>query len=320
MTRKVIVGGTFDHIHIGHQRLLKTALKEGETTVGLVSDEMLEEWKPDVDKKFEERKKDLEDFLSSYGDEWNVVKIDDPYRKAVEGDYDVLVVSYETIERGKKINEMRKDEGKEPLKLVEVPPVLAEDFLPAKSTRIRQGDIDKEGSRLTPVKLHLGSKNPTKRKAVESSLSEYFEFVLECSEVNSIVDQPVNEEIIRCAEKRAEVPESFDYGIGVESGIVKTDERIFSLEYVVIKDRYGFKSAGHGPGFPLPEDWKDLLKGDRSLTEQMKVIFSDDAEKRGSVDLLTKGKVTREDCIKTACDVAMIPRLNFEIYRKKSTG
>lgn len=315
MTRKVIVGGTFDHLHIGHERLLKTALKEGETTVGLVSDEMLEEWKPNVDKCYEERKKDLEEFLSLYGDSWKIVKLHDPFQKAVEGDYDVLVVSYETKERGEKINEMRKEEGKEPLELVEVRPVFAEDFLPVKSTRIRQGDINEEGNRLTPVRIHLGSKNPVKRKGVESCLSEYFDFEVECREVNSIDEQPFNEEIIRGAEKRAKVPEDFDYGIGVESGIVKTEDRAFSLEYVVIKDRYGFKSTGHGPGFPIPEDWTNLLKEEKTLAEQMKVRFGEGAEEKGSVDLLTKGKVTRKDCIKTACDVAMIPRLNFEIYR-----
>jgi len=313
MTKKVIVGGTFDHVHLGHEKLLRTALAEGETTIGLVSDEMLEEWKPEVKRSYEERKENLERFLYPY-DGWSIVEINDPFKKAVEGDFDVLVVSYETKERGEKINQMRKERNKEALELIEVEPVLAEDLLPISSTRIRKGDIDKEGKRLKPVRVYLGSQNPVKEESVREALSEYFDLELVSGEVEGIKKQPFNEEIIRGAKKRAEVPEGFDYGIGVESGIVQTEEKLFSLEYVVIKDRFGFTSTGHGPGFPIPKRWVEELKRGMTLGEKMRVIFEDPAEKIGAVGLLTNGKVKRQDCIKSACSMAMIPRLKAEIY------
>ncbi len=315
MTKKVIVGGTFDHVHLGHEKLLRTALSEGETTIGLVSDEMLEEWKPEAENSYEERKKDLEKFLSPYKG-WSIEKLNDPFQKAVEGDFDVLVVSYETKERGKKINEMRKEKDKEPLELIEVDPVLAEDLLPISSTRIREGDIDKEGKRLTPVRVYLGSENPVKKESVEEALSEYFDMDMTCKEVEDAEKQPVNEEIIRGAEKRAEVPEGFDYGVGVESGIVQTENRTFSLEYVVIKDRFDFTSKGHGPGFPIPKGWVEDLKSGVTLGDKMKAIFKDThKEEIGAVGLLTNGQVERKDCIKSACSMAMIPRLKAELYR-----
>jgi len=314
MSKKVIVGGTFDHVHLGHEKLLRTSLAEGETTIGLVSDEMLEEWKPEVKRSYEERKKKLERFLYPY-DGWSIVEINDPFKKAVEGDFDVLVVSYETRERGEKINEMRRERNKEELELIEVEPVLAEDLLPISSTRIREGDIDKEGKRLKPVKVYLGSQNPVKKESVRDALSEYFDLELVCGEVEEVKKQPFNEEIIRGAKTRAEVPEGFDYGIGVESGIVQTKDHSFSLEYAAIRDRFGFTSTGHGPGFPIPERWIGELKSGMTLGEKMRVIFKDPAEKMGAIGLLTNGQVKRQDCIKSACSMAMIPRLKAEIYR-----
>ncbi len=313
MSKKVIVGGTFDHVHLGHEKLLRRALDEGSTTVGLVSDEMLEGWKPEAVHSYEVRKKNLENFLSIY-DDWSIVKIDDPYEKAVEGDFDTLVVSYETEERGKKINEMRKEKGKEPLELIKVEPVLAEDLLPISSTRIRKGKIDEEGNRISPVKAYLGSENELKKKSVKEVLSEYFEFELECGEIKDLKEQPLNDEIIKGARKRAKVPEGFDYGIGVESGIVETENGPFSLEYAVIEDKWGWRSMGHGPGFPIPEQWLNELKSGITLGGKMKMIFEEGSEKSGAVDLLTGGKVERKECIKSACHNAMIPRLNAEIY------
>ncbi|MEF8832394.1 MAG: pantetheine-phosphate adenylyltransferase [Candidatus Thermoplasmatota archaeon] len=314
MTKKVIVGGTFDHIHLGHERLLRTALAEGETTIGLVSDEMLEDWKPEVENSYEERKKKLEKFLIPY-DGWSIKKINDPFKKAVEGDFDVLGVSYETKERGEEINEMRKERNKEPLELIEVEPVLAKDLLPISSTRIRQGDINEEGDRLRPVRVYLGSENPVKKRGVREALSDYFDLEMVCEEIEGVEEQPFNEDIIKGAKKRAKVPEDFDYGVGVESGIVQTEDQSISLEYVAIKDRFGFTSTGHGPGFPIPEGWINELKSGVALGKKMKAIFENRSEKIGAVGLLTEGQVDREDCIKSACFMAMIPRLKSELYR-----
>lgn len=310
-TKRVIVGGTFDHLHVGHEKLLRRALDEGKTIVGLVSDEMLKDWKPEVDNSYEERKKELEEFLSIYSN-WSVVKINDPFEMAVEGDHDALVVSYETRKRGEKINEMRKERGKSPLELIEVKPVLADDLLPIKSTRIREGEIDEEGKRITPVKVHLGSENRLKREVVEDVLSEYFDLEIECDKIDGLKEQPFGEEILEGAVKRAQIPEGFDYGIGIESGIIERDPDLFSVEFTTIKDKLGFTSTGHGPGFPIPQEWIKDLKSGITLGEKMEIIFGE--EKKEAIALLTGDKVDRKDCIRTALYNAMIPRLNADLY------
>jgi len=313
MSKKIIVGGTFDHLHLGHEKLLKKALEEGETIVGLVSDEMISDWKPEVDHNYAERKRELEDFLSRYGN-WSIVKIDDPFEMAVEEDHDALVVSYETRERGEKINEMRKERGKKALKLIEVGPVLADDLIPVKSTRIREGEIDREGKRTSSVKVHLGSKNPLKKEAVKDGLSQYFELDMKCDEIEGLERQPFDEDILRGCKKRAEVPDGFDYGVGIESGIVKRNSNFFSVEFATIKDKSRFSFTGHGPGFPIPNKWIDELKSGTSLGEMMRDVFGEDPGKKGAVALLTEGKVKRKDCIKNALHNAMAPRLNPELY------
>ncbi len=316
MSKDVVVGGTFDHLHLGHEKLLNKALEMsegGKVTIGLVSDEMLKEWKPEVDHSFEERKRSLEEFLPPDKD-YSIEEINDPYRKAVEEDFDTLVVSYETRKRGEEINQMRLENGKEPLELIEVKPVLAEDLLPLNSSRIRAGEVNSHGDLIKPVKIRLGSTNEVKKEAVSEAFKDYFEFELHPEGIEGLKDQPFNDEIVKGAEKRAEVPESFDYGIGVESGMVETKSGIFSVEYVVIKDKLGFSSTGHGPGFPIPEDWSPTLKEDSTLGDKLRVVFGEDVEGMGAVGFLTQGRVKRKDCIKMACHTAMVPRLNAELY------
>ncbi len=318
MTKKVILGGTFDHVHIGHQKFLETALETGKTTVCLVSDEMLKKWKPEVINSYEERKRNLEAFLSRHDQDWRIIPINDPYKEAVEGEYDVLVVSYDTKERGKKINEMRKEKDKEPLDMQTVKPVLADDLLPVNSSRIRAGEINEIGERLDPVKVLVGSKNEIKIEIVEEVLSDYFDVDIESKEISNTPEQPFNDEIIRSAKKRAQVPEGYDYGIGIESGIITTEDRTFSVEYAYVKDKYGYESTGHGPGFPIPKNWKNELKNNINLSDKIKVYFEDYSDESGSIGLLTDNKIKRRDCIKNALLSAMIPRLNSKIYLEEN--
>ncbi len=146
---KGILGGTFDFIHRGHKDLLETAFKvAAEVTIGLTTDEFAMKRRK-IAHVYEERKASLTAFLNSRGfaGRYHLVPISDPVGPAL-GDYDVLIVSEETLPGAKLVNEARANAGIKKLILVVVPMALAYDKKPISSTRIREGEIDEEGNKV----------------------------------------------------------------------------------------------------------------------------------------------------------------------------
>jgi cytidyltransferase-like protein len=149
---RVVVGGTFDFLHKGHRVLLDKAIETGDIIeVGITSDEMAEKHRGYPVRSFEERKRLVEEYLSSRGAEYHIVMIHDPCGKnkefgsAAEEDYHIIVVSPETRGMADKINSARRRNGLEPMEIVTIPCILADDRKPISSKRIRRGEIDEEG-------------------------------------------------------------------------------------------------------------------------------------------------------------------------------
>ena len=64
-------------------------------------------------------------------------------------DFDCIIISPETRPTAEEINNIRKQKGKKPLQIIQIPFVLADDNVPISSTRIRNKEINKDGSILT---------------------------------------------------------------------------------------------------------------------------------------------------------------------------
>ena len=141
---KVAVGGTFDKFHDGHKKLLSTAFELGnQIEIGVTSDEF-GGLKGDID-SCKERMDNLKLFFEDKSN-FNVVPLEDPFGTTIyEADFDAIVVSEETEPNAVKINEIRVSKGMNPLDIVIVSFVLAEDGNPISSTRIRRGEINKNG-------------------------------------------------------------------------------------------------------------------------------------------------------------------------------
>ena len=139
--KKVVVGGTFDYLHLGHKALIEKAFEVGrQVIIGLTSDEMIKK----NSAPYIERKKKLKKFLKSKN--YEILELKDPYGPAiVEEEIEAIVVSKETRARAAEINEIRKRRGLAPLEIVVVPFVLSENGRPISSERIRKGEIDAEG-------------------------------------------------------------------------------------------------------------------------------------------------------------------------------
>jgi pantetheine-phosphate adenylyltransferase len=144
---RIAVGGTFDPLHAGHKALLAKAAelsRGGELLVGLTSSEMVRNKSHDV-ADYRQRFKDVLDFIRSQGIEPIIVRLEDPYGPTIQENFDHIVVSPETHPVALKINSIRRENGLEPLKIVLVDYVLADDGLPISSTRIKKGEIDASG-------------------------------------------------------------------------------------------------------------------------------------------------------------------------------
>jgi cytidyltransferase-like protein len=148
--RKVAVGGTFDELHRGHKALLAKAFEIGEhVLIGLCSDAFVAKMgKPHMTASYEERLRELKAFLkvSGLSEKAEIVPLNDSYGVTVtDRCIDALVVSKETESTATKINEKRMEAGFPRFKVVTIGMVPAENCTPISTTRIRVGEIDREG-------------------------------------------------------------------------------------------------------------------------------------------------------------------------------
>ncbi len=146
---KVCLGGTFNVLHKGHRALIDTAIqtagKNGMVFIGVTKGKIAQKKKSGV--SFSKRVKTLKKYLERKGYEKHAVILPlfDKYGPAVYGDYDAIIVSPESCQNAVEINLKRKNVGKKPLKIIQIPFVLAEDRKPISATRILEGKIDANG-------------------------------------------------------------------------------------------------------------------------------------------------------------------------------
>ena len=141
---KVAVGGTFDNFHDGHKKLLSVAFEIGKKIeIGVTSDEF-GGLKGDIE-SCKIRMKNLKSFFKDKSN-FIVVPLNDPYGTTIfDPDFEAIVVSEETEVTAVEINEIRVSKGMDPLDIIVVSFVLAYDGNPISSTRIRHGEINKNG-------------------------------------------------------------------------------------------------------------------------------------------------------------------------------
>ncbi len=148
--KKVALGGTFDKFHLGHEKLVDTAFKFGESVlIGITSDNFAKRLsKIHKIAPFDERVKNVKEYIDRKWNErkYEIFRLEDPYGPTItDRDIEAVVVSEETIHRGKKINDIRIERGLSAITLVVVDMILAEDGLPITSTRIHLGFVDRYG-------------------------------------------------------------------------------------------------------------------------------------------------------------------------------
>lgn len=211
------MGGTFDPVHDGHIALFKRAFKIGDhVLIGVISSEMAKAWKPGAS-DYETRVKEVEKAIKIFKREYEIVPLHDRFGPALHEDFDFIVVSPETQKVATEINRIREADGRKRIKIVKVPWVLAEDFMPISSCRINNGETDAHGKRLKKLKIKI-------EKGMDITLCEVFrEFGLDYELYNSNNGD-------------------WDY-------LIKREKKIIGGKWersgVVLLDKYGRKTSSH---------------------------------------------------------------------------
>lgn len=170
------------------------------------------------------------------------------------------------------------------------------------------------------MKVAVGSKNPVKVAAVQSSFEKVWSCeCVPCSVPSGVSDQPVgDDEARKGALNRAIAARDHlnaDFGVGLEGYVVDSEYGMFLCGWVAVvnkEGKRGFGSAGH---VLLPERIASRLRKGEELGPVMDDVVEDHntKQKQGAVGILTKGMVLRQQGFERAVVFALAPFVN-ELY------
>lgn len=153
--KKVVCGGTFDHLHKGHKLFLRFVLSKTEKLViGLTSDLYIKNSKfktqnSKLIESYAKRKESIESFLKKEGflKKTEIVSIDNMFGPTLNKDFsaDAIAVSKQTKKGADFINTKRLENNLSEFKILMVPVLEAEGGGIVSSSKIRMGVIDREG-------------------------------------------------------------------------------------------------------------------------------------------------------------------------------
>lgn len=163
----VATGGTFDRFHKGHQTLLERAFLLGEKVIiGVTSDNWVKKQNKilkEIVLAYKKRVEEIQKFLQKKGflGREIIEKLENVYGPTVvNGKVEALVCTRETRSGVSLINRLRARKRKRKLAIVECSFISSSDHFHISSTRIRLGQIDRQGQILT--KQPFGRQLPDK--------------------------------------------------------------------------------------------------------------------------------------------------------------
>ena len=329
---RVCLGGTFDPFHVGHEALLAAAARDATEVFVGVTDGALAKRADRPVAPWEERARRVEAFLKTHAKgKVQVARLADAHGPAVTGPYDAIAATPETVRGAEAINALRAKAGRDPLRLIHVAHVLAEDLLPVSGTRIAAGAIDRTGTRLRPLRVAVGSANPVKVRAVQQEVARIVPCKVEASGEgvpSGVPEQPRNEAILRGARNRArlalEADPAAEYAVGVEAGLLRIPGEAAHVEVqaCVVVDRSGLETHGWGPGFHYPP-WvtERALRGEMVSTI-LGPVANDDriGSTTGAIGYLSDGRLDRTALTQSAVLMAFVPRIRRDLYVGPAPG
>lgn len=148
--KKSCVGGTFDHLHLGHKELINTALSlSEEVSIGLATPDLYKnKFLASLIEEYSSRESSIKDFLKEkgYEDRAEITPLHDIFGPTPhQEDLQAIFVTEATYPNAIVINGRRAENGLSPLEIITVPFKNDEDGGRITSERIRLGEIDRDG-------------------------------------------------------------------------------------------------------------------------------------------------------------------------------
>ncbi len=309
------VAGTFNVLHDGHKALLTRAFSLSEhVRIGITSDRMASDTVRTRINPFYLREKAIEEYLRSLNKEAEIFLIDDMYGpKDRMADVDVLVVSEETFENGRKVVEWRSGFSDRPLELSVVSLVKRKDGNKISSTDIMDGVCSRDGS-TDAVDIAVGSLNPVKIEAVRNVMERIYGSVriFAVDSKSGVPEQPFEGETVQGAINRAKgAIGNHRMAVGIEAGVFERYDGLYDVQHCAIIDSDGKITIGMGSGFRYPDKVTELVRNGRTVGEAMKMIYSgkDIGKEQGAIGILSKGLLDRRELTEQSVLNAMLPRI-----------
>ena len=168
-----LVGGTFDRFHAGHRALIDYGLSKCQRLeVWLTSDQIAQA----KDSRIESWSERSQKFVESIAEESSRISIhileDEDGPAPWHENASAILCTPETLVGCKRINQMRQSNGLDSLEILNFEHVMGHDGKPISSSRIRKGEIDRDGQPYLPE--DIGKANFILTKEVESNLKDPF--------------------------------------------------------------------------------------------------------------------------------------------------
>lgn len=177
------------------------------------------------------------------------------------------------------------------------------------------------------IQIVVGSQNPAKIQAVESTFAGLFsQCQIHCHGVDApsnVADQPMDEqETLEGAQNRVDFCRrnyKADYYVAIEGGVDKFSYGPATFAYVVIADS-DKQSVGRSANLPIPDSVHLSLSQGAELGPLMDSLFNTHniKQKGGAIGLLTNGVETRSSSYQQALTLAMAPFLHPQRFISSS--
>lgn len=159
--KNLVLAGTFDHLHLGHQIFIKNSLQKTKTALLGLTTSWINKNKdyPFSLQSYKKRHYHLKIFLikNNLFDKTKVFALNDPFGQSISNpEFEAIAATNDSLPGAKLVNKKRKIKGLKALPIVLTNLVKAKDKKRISSSRIRLGEIDRQGlvyKQLFPQKI-----------------------------------------------------------------------------------------------------------------------------------------------------------------------